>query len=172
MPLDSNLKNELRVSIARTKSSGDKGLPCGNPLAWQVRLPGCPLRRILVLPVESRIKIQFIHLRENPICCRRSRIKGQLTKSKAFAKSTLRSKTGCPRACKSLAAKGTVKKLSCIVLPTLVGRNQPRHEWHQLVGQNFSYELTEAVYKTYGPKVSDIHGILFFAQEHHIRLVE
>jgi hypothetical protein len=39
-------------------------------------------------------------------------------------------------------------------------------------GQNFSYELTEAVYKTYGPKVSDIHGILFFAQEHHIRLVE
>jgi len=77
------------TSIARTNNIGDKGSPCRKPLAWQMRLPGLPLRT-LVLADPRRIDIQFLHRRLKPSRCRTSKRKGQQTESKAFAISILR----------------------------------------------------------------------------------
>jgi hypothetical protein len=49
------------TSIARTNSIGDKGSPCCKPLAWQMRSPGLPSRRTLVLADPRRIDIQSLH---------------------------------------------------------------------------------------------------------------
>jgi hypothetical protein len=50
--------------------------------------------RTLVLAVDSRIEIQFVHLLEKPMCCRISKRKGQATESNAFVMSIFRSSEG------------------------------------------------------------------------------
>jgi hypothetical protein len=74
----------LKHSMTKTNIMGEKGSPCLSPRPWQIRRPGTPFRRILVLAVERRTGIQLVHRRGQPTADNNSRRKTQLTESKGF----------------------------------------------------------------------------------------
>lgn len=71
-----------------TKNIGEMGSPCLSPLACVILLPGLPLSKTLVLTVDSKMEIQFVHRRGKPMCSKTSSRKGQAMESNAFAMST------------------------------------------------------------------------------------
>lgn len=75
--LNIKLIRELRTSITRMKSNGERGSPCSSPREWFMDLLGCPFTKIWVLAVERMRHIRLHQRRPKPKCCRTSKIKGQ-----------------------------------------------------------------------------------------------
>jgi hypothetical protein len=66
-PLESTrLIMALKHSMTKTNSMGERESPCLSPRPWQIRRPGTPFRRTLVLVVESKTEIQLVHRRGQP----------------------------------------------------------------------------------------------------------
>lgn len=98
---------------------GEIESPCLRPRAWAMRCPGWPLKRTLVLAVDRRMEIQFVHLLEKLICCRTSRRKGQAMESKALVISVLTSIEGFFLAWSQRHASCTKWKLSWMAQPLM-----------------------------------------------------
>jgi hypothetical protein len=79
----------LSASMASTNNNGDTGSPWWRPLTRQMRQPGCPLRRMRVLVLDSKAEIQLTQCRENPMNRSISSKNGQFTMSHALVISTL-----------------------------------------------------------------------------------
>ena len=105
--------------MTSTNSIGERGSPCLSPLAWQMRLPGSPFKRIFVLAVDRIAAIQSLHLAPKPKCCRTSSKKGQDTESKAFAMSIFNMTEGRRDPCSALQDKRTARKLSWMHRPLM-----------------------------------------------------
>ena len=89
-----NLIIRLNTSATRTNSRGESGSPCRRPRADLIRPHVAPLIEIDE-KIELRMHwIQMHHFVGKPLCSISSRMNCQLTVSKAFEKSSLRSIPG------------------------------------------------------------------------------
>jgi len=84
------LIKEFRVSMTRTKRSGDNGSSCRRPQAWEILLPGVPLRITLVLEVDSIKETQLTQRLEKLSSVSILSRNLQLTVSKALVISNFR----------------------------------------------------------------------------------
>src|ERR1041385_7905180 len=87
--LSKSLTTDWRRSAARTKSRGDKGSPCLNPLLHLNCLPGMPFNRTDEDPVSNSCCTQILHFNGKPLCFKISRMASCSIESKAFSKSIL-----------------------------------------------------------------------------------
>ena len=106
--------SELRASMTITNSIGEMGSLCLNPRACIILLPCLPFRSTLVLAVDRRIKVQFVHRRGKRMCYKTSSRNGQATKLKAFAMSTFSNTEANFLLCSQRHANCTALKLSWI----------------------------------------------------------
>lgn len=141
---------ELRTSITRIKSIGDKGSPCLRPLLWWMISPGSPLTRTLVEEENNSLEMILHHKGPKPSWLKISNRKGHETESKALPISNFRRIQDTFLHIDGLGSllhhDKVIVYTSTLHKGTLVYRNQFRELWCKSIGQDLSDNSCKTMY--------------------------